>query len=97
MCPDPIVTADDLLDEGGSATSTKRTKASLRASERELRARIASLEAKTLRYETAIDNIPQGICVFDHDQRLILCNRRYAEIYRSGRSRSVRVLHSVRS
>ena len=31
---------------------------------------------------TAVDNIPQGICFFGPDERLILSNRRYAEIYR---------------
>nr|WP_246800636.1 PAS-domain containing protein [Mesorhizobium amorphae] len=30
----------------------------------------------------AIENISQGICFFGVDERLILCNRRYAEIYR---------------
>jgi len=33
------------------------------------------------RYETALANISQGVCFFDRDQRLILCNRRYTEIY----------------
>ncbi len=50
--------------------------------ERDLRARIATLEAQAQRYQTAIDNISQGICFFDGEGRLILCNRRYAEIYR---------------
>ena len=46
------------------------------------RARIAALEAQALRYETAIENISQGVCFFDGSERLILCNRRFAEIYR---------------
>jgi diguanylate cyclase (GGDEF)-like protein/PAS domain S-box-containing protein len=50
--------------------------------ERDLRLRVATLDALTQRYQTAIDNISQGICFFDDEQRLILCNRRYAEIYR---------------
>ncbi|UVK37532.1 EAL domain-containing protein [Mesorhizobium sp. AR10] len=56
--------------------------ASYETLERDLRATIATLEAQALRFETAIDNISQGICFFDADERLILCNRRYAEIYR---------------
>jgi len=43
---------------------------------------IAALEGQALRFETAIDNIPQGVCFFDGDQKLIPCNRRNAEIYR---------------
>ncbi|NTJ66588.1 EAL domain-containing protein [Agrobacterium rhizogenes] len=31
--------------------------------------------------DIAIDNMPQGICVFDAEKRLTFCNRRYAEIY----------------
>jgi diguanylate cyclase (GGDEF)-like protein/PAS domain S-box-containing protein len=50
--------------------------------ERDLRARIAALEAQALRYETAIDNISPAVCFFDGEERLILCNRRYAQIYR---------------
>ncbi len=47
----------------------------------DLQAENATLRAQALRYETAIDKIPQGVCFFDGEQRLILCNRRYAEIY----------------
>lgn len=64
------------------AALAKLTTASYEILERELRATIATLEGQALRFETAIDNISQGICFFDADERLILCNRRYAEIYR---------------
>ena len=37
--------------------------------------------AERLRFETAIDNISQGLCFFDGQQRLIVCNRRYVEMY----------------
>jgi diguanylate cyclase (GGDEF)-like protein len=33
------------------------------------------------RLNAAINNMPQGLCMFDADQRLIICNHRYAEIY----------------
>ena len=49
---------------------------------RQSAAAIANLEAQTLRYQTAFDKISQGVCFFDRDERLILCNRRYMEIYR---------------
>jgi len=32
-------------------------------------------------FKIAIDNIKQGLCFFDGEQRLIVCNRRYAQIY----------------
>jgi diguanylate cyclase (GGDEF)-like protein len=34
------------------------------------------------RYEKTIDSISQGVCIFDAAQKLVLCNRRFAEIYR---------------
>jgi diguanylate cyclase (GGDEF)-like protein/PAS domain S-box-containing protein len=43
--------------------------------------RIAELEAQALRYEMAINNVSQGVCIFDGEERLVLCNRRYSEIY----------------
>ncbi|MDP8998389.1 MAG: PAS domain-containing protein, partial [Pseudomonadota bacterium] len=45
-------------------------------------ATIAALKAQTLRFETAFGKISQGVCFFDGEQRLILSNARYAEIYR---------------
>ncbi len=49
-------------------------------------ATIEALNAQLVRYETAMDKISQGVCFFDGDERLIVSNRRYAEIYnlRSG-------------
>ena len=35
-----------------------------------------------LRYQVVLDRISHGVTFFDGQQRLILCNRRYAEIYR---------------
>jgi diguanylate cyclase (GGDEF)-like protein/PAS domain S-box-containing protein len=49
---------------------------------REEQATIAELQAQALRYETVIDKISQGVCFFDGEKRLILGNRRYAEIYK---------------
>ena len=48
----------------------------------ELEVRVAELETKLQRYQKAFDAISQGVAFFDHEQRLIMGNRRYAEIYR---------------
>jgi len=46
---------------------------------------IASGEAKLARqahrFETAVSNMSQGLCMFDRDQRVVIANRRYAEMY----------------
>jgi diguanylate cyclase (GGDEF)-like protein/PAS domain S-box-containing protein len=69
-------------DEFHLAALTKLAAAASQLVERDLRATIVTLQAQAQRYETAINNISQGACFFDAEQRLILCNRRYAEIYR---------------
>ena len=45
----------------------------------------AEHEAEKLRFATAIDNMSQGLCFFDGQQRLIVCNDRYADMYRLSR------------
>lgn len=46
-----------------------------------LREREAELEAQNLRFDAALTNMPHGLCMFDGDERLIVCNDRYSEIY----------------
>ena len=43
---------------------------------------IAALQAQAERYQAALDAISQGVAFFDRERRLILANRRFAEIYR---------------
>jgi PAS domain S-box-containing protein len=40
------------------------------------------LQALAQRYQIALDNISPGVAFFDAEEQLILCSRRYAEIYR---------------
>ncbi len=74
--------ADEAPESAGLAALTKLAAVSHEILERELQATIAALKGQALRFETLINNISQGICFFDVDERLILSNRRYAEIYR---------------
>jgi diguanylate cyclase (GGDEF)-like protein len=39
------------------------------------------LERQNLHFDAALNNISQGICMFDSHERLIVCNRRYREMY----------------
>jgi signal transduction histidine kinase len=39
------------------------------------------LHAKNLQFDTALNNMIQGLCMFDKDQVLVVTNRRYLEIY----------------
>ena len=49
---------------------------------RQLRAENEQLRARGQFDRIALDAISQGVAIFDRDRRLILSNRRYAEIYR---------------
>jgi len=72
----------EAADERNLGALTKLATASYEIMDRDHQATIATLKVQALRYEAAIDNISQGVCFFDSEQRLILCSRRYAEIYR---------------
>ena len=39
------------------------------------------IEEQKRHLDAAISNMPQGLCMFDKEQRLIVCNRQYAELY----------------
>jgi len=39
------------------------------------------LGMQNLMFESALNNMIQGLCMFDADHKLIVCNRRYLEIY----------------
>ncbi len=42
---------------------------------------VAELEAQNIRFGLALENMAQGLCVFDGAQRLIVCNKQFADIY----------------
>ncbi len=46
------------------------------------RTAIEQLQTLAQRYQIALDNISPGVAFFDAEERLILCSRRYTEIYR---------------
>jgi diguanylate cyclase (GGDEF)-like protein len=56
-------------------TERRRMEAALSRSNREL-------EEQNRRFDTAMNNISQGLCFFDGNQRLIVCNQRYVQMYR---------------
>jgi diguanylate cyclase (GGDEF)-like protein len=39
------------------------------------------LRTKNVRFDAALDNISQALCMYDRDQRLLLSNQRYATMY----------------
>jgi diguanylate cyclase (GGDEF)-like protein len=53
----------------------------LRASEVSLAAKSGELEVAKAQTDAAVNNITQGISMFDAAQRLVVCNKRYLELY----------------
>src|SRR4029078_6108510 len=53
----------------------------LKEREQELRTQEERLRAQNLQLDAALNNMVQGLAMFDAEYRLVLCNRRYAEIY----------------
>ena len=47
----------------------------------ELKQREAELELQNIRFDTALNNMVQGLSMFDAEQRLVVCNDRYAQMY----------------
>jgi len=41
-----------------------------------------SLQQTNLRFSAALENMTHGLCMFDSERRLLVCNQRYAELYR---------------
>jgi diguanylate cyclase (GGDEF)-like protein/PAS domain S-box-containing protein len=39
------------------------------------------IEKQALQLDAALENMSQGLCMFDATQRLIVCNKRYADLY----------------
>jgi methyl-accepting chemotaxis protein len=38
-------------------------------------------QTQNMRFNAALNNMSQGLCIFDSDRRLVVCNERYANIY----------------
>jgi len=40
-----------------------------------------ALSVQNVRFDTALANMGSGLCMFDADKRLVVCNKRYADLY----------------
>jgi PAS domain S-box-containing protein len=69
-----VVTFEDV-------TERRRSEALIKEQNERLRLREEELAVQNGRFGTAIENMDQGLCFFDGDMRLIVCNTRFAELY----------------
>jgi PAS domain S-box-containing protein len=78
----PKKRAQGALEDSCIAALARAASESHEVVARDQQATIAELQTQTQRYQTAIDAIAEGVCFFDGETRLVLRNRRFAEIYR---------------
>ena len=75
-----ILITEKRTDDGG-VVGTRSDITELKRREMEMLRISQQLHAKNMQFDTALTNMIQGLCMFDKDQRLIVVNRRYLEIY----------------
>ena len=71
----------DLRERRGAAAQIEDFNARLQQQHDLLKVQEQQLRAQNVQLDAALNNIAQGLAMFGADQRLVLCNRRYAEIY----------------
>ncbi len=81
-----------MADGGGMATheditAREEMSARLKAQYELGKQQEARLKLQNFQFDTAINNMSQGLCFFDADHRLMVCNDRYAEMYDLPRDR----------
>ena len=75
-----IHTSERRTPDGGIiATASDITAAKTR--EAEILRMTTQLRAKNIQFDTALNNMVQGLCMFDAEQRLLVCNDRYLAMY----------------
>ncbi len=75
-----ILITEKRTDDGG-IVGTRSDITELKLREFEMLRISQQLHAKNLHFDMALSNMVQGLCMFDNEQRLIVVNRRYLEIY----------------
>ena len=66
---------------GCDVTAERETQERLAATHAALQKINRELARHNLRFDTALNNMTHGLCMFDGERRLIVCNTRYAEMY----------------
>lgn len=65
----------------GGIVKTRSDVTELKRREAEILSVSKALHQKNLHFNEALNNMIQGLCMFDADQNLIVCNQRYLQMY----------------
>ena len=76
----PLSTHEDI-------TEREKLNARLEQQNKLLKQQEEKLRAQNVQLDAALNNMLQGLAMFDAEQRLVMCNKRYAEMYGLRRSR----------
>lgn len=71
---DEVYAVHDLSERRAAEAELQRRNTVLQQREEELRAR-------NLQFDTALRHMSQALCMYDENERLVVCNERYATIY----------------
>ena len=71
---DEVYAIHDLTERRSAEAELKRRNEILQEREEELRSR-------NLLLDTALTHMSQGLCMYDKDERIVVCNERYATLY----------------
>jgi diguanylate cyclase (GGDEF)-like protein len=78
---DRVITSTYLRAPGLGWVVTHEDVTEERRALRALAEREAELARQNMRFDAAVNNMSQGLCMFDANQRLVVCNSQYASIY----------------
>jgi diguanylate cyclase (GGDEF)-like protein len=81
LCETPVERSEAGLDETIVDSPARPVVATRAFDARDRQTARATLKAQAPDYEKVLDNLSLGVCLFDGQQRLILCNQRWAEMY----------------
>ncbi|THD45598.1 MAG: PAS domain S-box protein [Bradyrhizobium sp.] len=65
----------------GGWVSTHEDVTARRAQEKLVAEKAAELELMNMQFNAALSSMAQGLCMFDSQKRLVVCNARYVELY----------------
>ncbi|MDH3581792.1 MAG: diguanylate cyclase, partial [Hyphomicrobiales bacterium] len=73
--------AERIVGFWNDITERKKAEETLQRQNEELRKRDKELNEQNERFNAALENMSQGLCMFDGEQRLVVCNERFGTIY----------------
>jgi signal transduction histidine kinase len=72
---------NEKLTDDGCIVATQSDITHMKLREFDLLRISKQLHARNGHFDAALNNMVQGLCLFDSEQRLLVCNRRYLEMY----------------